>query len=401
MNYSLKMNKESIALISEKSDFFARIKSLLKSDAECQLFLEALEKLSKNKLRALRLNALKPSAEASFDFLKLKERVLWAPEHYILNNEEHEALKKTPHLGAGLAYVQDPAALEAPLMLAPQRGELVLDLCAAPGGKATFLGEMLGHSGFLLCNDVDHRRALTLAHLTARQGLREVAVSSAPIEKLVMAYANSFDAVLLDVPCSSESFFAKRKERRKDVSHSEVRRMAHQQKQLLKAAALALRKGGRIVYSTCTYSSEENEDVVKNFLEAHPDFVLLGEKRRWPHRDHVPGGYSALLKDTRSADFKTQEIQKNSSLKFLRWRMEAFDLALAQYIQILCGENSLPKVELNNEAAMKYLRGESLSNENNEQSGLLSCCWRGFPLGPAKAIENRLNNLLPKTLRML
>jgi hypothetical protein len=129
--------------------------------------------------------------------------------------------------------------------------------------------------------------------------------------ELALKHAGCFDAVLVDAPCSGESLFAKRSDDRSDVSDGEVKRCSKRQKKILDSAVVLLRGGGRILYSTCTYSKEENEEVVQDFLKRYPYFQLVKEQRRWPHQDQVVGGYCALLQDTRE-----DELRKDLKVEF-------------------------------------------------------------------------------------
>jgi 16S rRNA C967 or C1407 C5-methylase (RsmB/RsmF family) len=402
----VKTKQQSRGRLPRDGDFFRRIERELKTAAECQQFWEALETLSSTPRRVLRWNSLRANSREQFKFLQLNENVSWAPQYKFLTATALNTLQNTPHIGAGLAYIQDASSLEAPLKLNVKSGECVLDLCAAPGGKATLLGEALQGEGFLICNEVSKSRAQTLSSLLARHGVGNAAVFSESAEKLTNNFATSFDAILLDVPCSGESFFAKRKEFRKDVAQREVAEISHLQKKICTSAYRALKPGGRILYSTCTYAREENEDVVNDFVSRFPSLKLIESKRRWPHIDGVSGGYWALIEDQRAREnldlsAKFNELRSQA----LRWDTDG-DL-YASMMQSNREQNNFKLWPLSGDTqAMKYLRGEAitLDNQNQHEVSLgetVAVTWNGFVLGPAKYVDGRLNNLLPKNLRYL
>lgn len=174
-------------------------------------------------------------------------------------------------------------------------GHLVLDLCSAPGAKASHIGEYLGSGGWLVANEPSRDRAKLLDAILARHGIGNSTVLNLEPRDLIKPFTDVFDRVLVDAPCSGESLFAKRAEERKDVSDKEVERCALRQMAILEAARLVCAPGGRLVYSTCAYSRAENEEVVAEILLRHSDLRLVREQRRYPHRDGVPGGYFAVM----------------------------------------------------------------------------------------------------------
>jgi hypothetical protein len=188
----------------------------------------------------------------------------------------------------GVSYPQDPASQVPVALLAPQSGEVVLDLCAAPGSKSSQIGLALGDAGLLVCADLSAPRRGVLTEVLARQGVSNAIVTPLAPERLVDHFAGAADAVLVDAPCSGH-------ERR---SAKQVARMAERQLALLTLAAKALRAGGRLVYSTCTPYEAENEGVIAAFLAAHPEFRVtptplpgcdpdlagFGGVRLYPHR---------------------------------------------------------------------------------------------------------------------
>ena len=176
---------------------------------------------------------------------------------------------------AGAYYMQEPSASSAVTVLRPQKGEYILDLCAAPGGKSTQIAAALHGTGLVWCNEYIRSRAQILLQNIERLGIRNAVVSNADTAPLCEQLEGCFDAVLADVPCSGEGMFRKEEAALTQWSEALVAECAARGKSILHNASLAVREGGRIVYSTCTFAPEENELQIAHFLQTHPDFELL------------------------------------------------------------------------------------------------------------------------------
>ena len=179
-----------------------------------------------------------------------------------------------PYHHAGVYYLQEPSASAPAPLLGVQPGERVLDLCAAPGGKSAQLAAALGGEGLLISNEFTAKRCGALLSNLERLGVRGAMVTNESAERLAAAFPEGFDRILVDAPCSGEGMF--RREEAALVQHSQklIESCAALQRSLLDAIAPALRPGGVLVYSTCTFSPEENEGTVGWFLRAHPEFSL-------------------------------------------------------------------------------------------------------------------------------
>lgn len=164
-------------------------------------------------------------------------------------------------------------------LLAPQPGERVLDLCAAPGGKSTHIAALLAGQGLLVSNEIDLKRAQVLQHNLDRWGARNIVVLNESPERLAKHWPGAFDRVLVDAPCSGEGMFRKNVEARYHWSEAHVRGCALRQRAILDSAAHLVRPGGILAYATCTFAPEENEGVIARFLQRFPDFVL--EEPAW------------------------------------------------------------------------------------------------------------------------
>ena len=252
-----------------------------------------------NRFQALRFNTLKvQSHEEIMRILKVlgissDKRVSWADEAYYF--DENVRPGKHPYHEMGLYYIQEPSAMSAAALLAPKPGMRVLDLCAAPGGKSTQLATYLGDSGLLVSNEINTQRSRILSQNIERMGIKNAIVTNEDSFVLASHFPGFFNAIQVDAPCSGEGMFRKLPEAIEQWSMENVAICAARQKEILDNAAVMLKPGGVIVYSTCTFSKEENEDVIEYFLERHPDFTLEEMERFWPHKVDGEGHFVAKL----------------------------------------------------------------------------------------------------------
>lgn len=252
-----------------------------------------------NRFQALRFNTLKvQSHEEIMRILKVlgissDKRVSWANEAYYF--DENVRPGKHPYHEMGLYYIQEPSAMSAAALLAPKPGMRVLDLCAAPGGKSTQLATYLGDSGLLVSNEINTQRSRILSQNIERMGIKNAIVTNEDSFVLASHFPGFFNAIQVDAPCSGEGMFRKLPEAVEQWSMENVAICAARQKEILDNAAVMLKPGGTIVYSTCTFSKEENEDVIEYFLERHPDFTLEEMERFWPHKVDGEGHFVAKL----------------------------------------------------------------------------------------------------------
>ena len=264
---------------------------------------EFLNSLERPRAVALRYNPLKGETP-TMDFAG--ENVPWEPMGFYYDPEARPGLH--PYHEAGVYYLQEASAMAPVALLDPQPGERVLDLCAAPGGKTTQIaGRMMGE-GFLLCNEINPKRAKILARNIERMGVANALVTNEHPEHLAERFPGFFDRVLVDAPCSGEGMFRKEEAAVTDWSQETVEMCARRQAEILHSAARMLKKGGRLVYSTCTFAPEEDEMAVAAFLESHPEFepevieapwfvpVENGGHRLWPHKLLGEGHFAAVLR---------------------------------------------------------------------------------------------------------
>lgn len=241
----------------------------LLTDEELQRYVAAFHD---DFYRGIRINTLKCSAEKAKELLPFELSPAPFCENGFYIPFETKGLGLHPLHHAGAFYAQEPSAMSAVTVLSAEPGDRVLDLCAAPGGKSTQIAAQLGGKGLLWSNEIIKSRANILLSNIERMGIANAVVSSCRPDRLCEALSGYFDKVLVDAPCSGEGMF-----RRDDAAVSEwsaehSHACAERQLAILNSAAEALCEGGTLVYSTCTFSREENEGVIERFLDSHKDF---------------------------------------------------------------------------------------------------------------------------------
>lgn len=253
-----------------KDLFLERMKEYLQEEYDAYV-----DTLQQDLYRGIRVNPCKSSA-VELQELNLCEMTPSAicPQSYYIPKDVAHLGNHPAHL-AGLFYMQEPSASSAVEVLDVKMGEWVLDLCAAPGGKSTQIAANLANTGFLVSNEIESKRAMILMSNMERMGFSECMITNAHPEVLCKEMSGCFDKVLVDAPCSGEGMFKKHSKAMEDWTLEHVCACASRQKLILHSAYEALKQEGVLVYSTCTYSIEENEAVVYDFLKQHLDMELL------------------------------------------------------------------------------------------------------------------------------
>ena len=380
--------------------------------------------------------------------------VPWASHGYYYDPEARPGLH--PYHDAGVYYLQEPSAMAPAVLLDPQPGERILDLCAAPGGKTTQIARAMDGRGLLVCNEIHPKRARILSGNIERLGIANALVLNESPDRLSERLPGWFDRVLVDAPCSGEGMFRKEAAALTDWSEDTVIMCAARQKSILESAAKLLRPGGRLVYSTCTFSPEENEDVIISFLENHPDYRLTpvdapwfspglyglnGTYRLWPHYLHGEGQFAAVLERCGGQDASETVLQLTKAvpqecrellsqlspvpeggtvrfgetiylvpdgtpdlrgMRVLRAGLELgqvkkgrFEPAHALALWLESAENCI-SFPLDSSEISRYLRGETLPSDRR---GWVLVQVDGYSLGWGKAANGVLKNHLPKGLR--
>ena len=333
--------------------FVTRMRTLL--GAEFDAFLASYD-LPRN--LGLRLNPLKTDVPPALDAFGLRP-VPWAENGYYYDPQTRPGL--SAYHDAGLYYLQEPSAMAPAGLLEARPGERVLDLCAAPGGKSTQLAAALRGEGLLVSNEIQPKRAKILSGNMERLGVANALVLSEHPRRLAERFPCWFDKILVDAPCSGEGMFRKEEAAVTDWSEETVAMCAHRQEEILHSAAKMLRGGGRLVYSTCTFSPQENEGVISAFLKSHPDFEiervdapwfspgrpdwvddpapgLEHTFRLWPHRLRGEGHYAAVLKKCGEDAFESAAEPSGAFSPEFRSFCRASGAALPEGYPVLFGE---------------------------------------------------------------
>ena len=320
----VKEDKSNMTHVNLPVDFVDRMKSLLENEYE-----DFIKTYEKERFYGLRYNPLKSGKE---EFLKKMPFELtpveWCCEGFYYNGQPG----KNVFHEAGAYYIQEPSAMAAIEVLAPKPDERILDLCAAPGGKTTHIaGKMMG-KGLLVSNEIVADRAKTLSQNVERMGIANAVVCNETPDKLAEFFPIFFDRILVDAPCSGEGMFRKDETAIDMWSSENVRMCADRQLNILDKAAGMLKAGGVLVYSTCTFSPEENEGVISEFLRRNEEFSIEevsqeeffspGEggwienpakgiehtMRLWPHKIDGEGHFIAMLR--KAGDLNTESDYK-------------------------------------------------------------------------------------------
>ncbi len=224
-------------------------------------------------VRAMRVNYAKCSDEKILDSYFVGEPISYAKGGYYIKADA-EGVGNSPEHHAGMIYMQDPGAMASLCSIEKLPGAKVCDLCAAPGGKTTQAAALIGNDGFILANEYVPKRAKILVGNIERLGIRNATVTSLDTAELAALFENYFDLVIADAPCSGEGMFRKGEVARSEWSEKNIALCTDRQEHILKNAAILTRPGGYLVYSTCTFSLEENELMLKKFLAEHTDFEI-------------------------------------------------------------------------------------------------------------------------------
>jgi len=310
-------NEEGFVL---PKDFENKMKTLLKDEWE-----EFLSCYTSDKYQALRLNPLKVNTKDDEETKSILEKngieqvdiVPWEDNGRYYIESDRVRPGKHPYHEIGLYYIQEPSAMSAARLLDVKPGDKVLDLCAAPGGKSTQLAGFLMDEGLLVANEIHPERSKILSQNMERLGVGNVVVTNEDPAGLSKHFLLFFDKILVDAPCSGEGMFRKNPDAMMEWSMDQVQVCQNRQLDILEEAAKMLVPGGTLVYSTCTFSPEEDEACMGLFLESHPDFevkkvdapyfskahsewgngneALDSTFRLWPHKLHGEGHFVALI----------------------------------------------------------------------------------------------------------
>lgn len=294
-------------------EFEKKMKNLLGED-----FAAYEQHLDDPAYYGIRVNTLKISVKEFLDICPFPVTpVPWTENGFYVRREDKPS--KHPYYHAGLYYIQEPSAMAPAAYLPVVPGDRVLDLCAAPGGKSTELGSKLKGEGILVSNDVSISRTKALIRNLEMFGIRNSVILCTEAKHMVPSLTGFFDKILVDAPCSGEGMFRKGNNEIKNWEQKGSEPYARLQREIVDDAVKLLKPGGMMLYSTCTFSPEENEQVIEHLLTenedlslvsmkmcdgfdcGHPEWTLTGREdikkciRLWPHRIKGEGHFLALL----------------------------------------------------------------------------------------------------------
>ncbi len=418
-----------------------------------------LESLSSIQVNGLRVNTQKISVEEFIKIAPFKlEKIPWTDDGFYFDEQDRPS--KHPYYYAGLYYIQEPSAMLPAQSLPIDENDIVLDACAAPGGKSLKLADKLNNTGILFSNDISVSRAQILLSNLERHGVKNSFVIAEDLLKLDR-FDNCFDKILLDAPCSGQGMFRKQPELVKSYIEKGSDYYAPVQKQLICKAVEMLKEGGMMVYSTCTFSKKENEDVVEYALEKYPQLKVVPLRRSegfvsgltrktencarlYPHRIKGEGHFVALLQKGDKKENKNIEantVNKPDDLFFRNIDMSfsngnfirrenrlyfepdhPFDLKGLRVLRsgLYLGESRHDRFEpslalalalkekeykntvslsIEDERVLKYLRCETINVSDFDKEGYVLIAVEGYPLGFGIVNKGILKNKYPANYR--
>ena len=388
--------------------------------------------------KALLLNTSKLSVE---QFLKEFPNVIKhpiVPNAFLYEKDEYD-FGKLNYFDLGAYYIQEPSAMLVSYLLNPTKEDFVLDLCAAPGGKTTMAALLMENKGQIISNDLSSSRSQILLSNIERMGLGNVIVTNLDFSKRYKDFYETFDKIILDAPCSGSGMFRRSQEMKDDWTYEKVLANSLVQKQLIDICAYMLKPGGKMVYSTCSYSHEEDEEVIIEFLKNHPEFhtihILENESfyrsnsvdsiHLFPSLFNGEGHYICLLEkdgESQKTNFNIYTFSKAKLDKYNKKVSEIYQLNIKLSDKFLdkCLRpglfketvskdgavpshhyshfmNSSESIKLNDEQYKKYIHGESFSVDST--NGYKFVCYKDINVGVCKIVNETLKNYYPKGLR--
>ncbi len=430
-------------MVSLPNDFLKRMQKELRDD-----YASFVQSYDNEPVRGLRVNTLKALPDETIPLCnKRLERVEGTLDGFRLK-EAWEGVGSTPVHMAGLIYMQEPSAM-LPVSIADIHPAMrVLDMCAAPGGKTGAAAAKLCGSGILISNEVVPSRAKILSSTIERMGITNAAVTCCRPDEIARLLPNFFDRVIVDAPCSGEGMFRKDSRAVEEWSKEHVSSCAARQRLILESSAQCVAPGGMLIYSTCTFSREENEDNIESFLASHGEFERIEQHKLYPHTFKGEGHYAAVLRrcGTHLDEYVQLKLPLCKDKAYLDFIDDTFSVIpsgtaslfggsiclvpqgipqallprLKHAIGVYAGEvqhgrfvphHSLVMAEHGgiykrkltldeNDSRLKaYMRGEEIDCPADWR-GYCAVAYRGHNIGWGKAVNGRMKNHLPKGLRV-
>ncbi|MDD7316105.1 MAG: NOL1/NOP2/sun family putative RNA methylase [Bacillales bacterium] len=390
--------------------------------------------------KALYLNTEKMSNEQFEHLFPLVKKHPIVENAYLYDKDVYD-FGKLDYFDLGVYYIQEPSAMLVSYFLNPNENDLVLDLCAAPGGKTFMSSRLMMNKGQIIANDLSKSRAQILLSNVERMGLKNVIVSSFDFANYYHLFIEKFDKIILDAPCSGSGMFRKDEKMKLDWSMQKVYANANIQSSLISMCAKMLKKGGKLIYSTCSYSYEEDEEIIINFLNEHNDFHLIdinqnnplfyqsdnlkGSIHLFPYLYPGEGHFICLLQKDGNANkttFNKINYQRNCINENNKKVVENYIintninekflskcLRPGYFISTQTKDNIIPShhfaksindfqyINLDDEQYKKYIHGDSFPYD--EKNGFYVAKYKNINVGIVKIVDKIIKNYYPKGLR--
>ena len=409
-------------------NFFDHLQTYLSKEEIAKL----QSSLSLPSKHGLLLNEEKMSKNALLSIYPNLEQHPLIPNAFIYDKDEYDLGKSLYH-ELGCFYLQEPSAMLPAYLLSPSDDDLLLDLCAAPGGKSMQASLLMHNQGLIISNDISRQRAFAISENTERLGRGNLLITNNDFSLIYDKFINTFDKIILDAPCSGSGMFRKESKMIDDWSIQKVYKNAEIQKSLILIAYEMLKPGGTMVYSTCSFSYEEDEEVIdyllnktNAFLCEIPNNNLFYRSKNNGHGIHLfpflfpgEGHYIALIskpgvltKKTKKEPYSTKErfgeylftISEpfnTKSLNVIRYGVKVGQIdkndVRYDYHYALFKNDFLPALEIDLDSLIKYYRGEALNIACDKGYVLLK--YQGINVDIAKSDGRIIKNRLPKGLR--
>lgn len=303
-----------MSTIKEKlpEQFKKEMKELLKDEYE-----DFINSYDDDRTNAIRINNLKVDKKF-FEDTNLfgidyeNDGVEWADLGYYISSEATPG--KNPLHDAGAYYIQEPSAMSVVGKTDISEGDKVLDMCAAPGGKSTYILSKLNETGILVSNEINSTRIRALGENLERFGATNCTITNSNSKDLLTFFKGFFDKVFIDAPCSGQGMFRKYEYAIDDWSEEKVEECVSIQKEIIRDGFGMLKEGGMLIYSTCTFTKRENEDIINDFIDEYENAELIEMERLWPHKHRGEGHFCARL-IKKSAENAEEEVSVEQSKK--------------------------------------------------------------------------------------
>ena len=295
-------------------EFLDEMKDILKDEYD-----DFIKSYDEPKTTGLRVNTLKINKE---DFINLNlfqlNQIPWADEAFYYDESIDRPGKNALH-EAGAYYLQEPSAMSVVPKVDVREGEKILDMCAAPGGKSTYILSKLNDTGLLVSNEINPIRIKALGENLERFGAKNCIITNTDSKNLRKLCTGYFDKVVMDAPCSGQGMFRKDEVAIKDWSYAKVLECQSIQREIIRDGYDMLKCGGVLVYSTCTFAKEENEIVISEFIEEYENAKLIEMERVWPHKVKGEGHFVAKIQKLEDEDCSTKELKTKRLDKELKY----------------------------------------------------------------------------------